>query len=83
MVARIDRGQNGKFVDNPDILFLENNIAIAGFILDCVYKILDLTDDNDVLDTTLDIQRHAIMIQKRTRDYQAKRKAESNDKKLL
>lgn len=74
MVARTDRGKNGRFEDDPDILFLENNIAIAGFILDCVYEILELTDDNDVLDTALNIQRHAMMIQKRTRDYRAERK---------
>lgn len=64
----------GKFTDDPELLFLENNTALAGFIIDHVERIKDLSDDPDVLLEALTIEAHALIIQKRTRDRQAERK---------
>lgn len=64
----------GKFADDPELLFLENTTALAGFILDHVERIKDLSDDPDILLEALTIEAHALIIQKRTRDYRSIRK---------
>lgn len=55
--------------DDQHELYLDNTVALAGFILDCVEEIKDITDDLDVLHVVLDIERHARIIQARTRRY--------------
>lgn len=65
----------GKFAEDSELLFLENNTALAGFILDHVERIKDISDDPDVLLEALTIEAHALIIQKRTRDYRTERKA--------
>lgn len=64
----------GKFAEDSELLFLENNTALAGFILDHVERIKNISDDPDVLLEALTIEAHALIIQKRTRDYRAERK---------
>lgn len=65
----------GKFTDDPGLEFLENNTALAGFIIDHAERIKEISDDPDVLLEALVIESHALIIQKRTRDRQAARKA--------
>lgn len=67
----------GRFADDPLLEFLENNTALAGFIIDHVGHIKEISDDPDVLLEALTIEAHALIIQKRTRDRQTERKERS------
>ncbi len=60
--------------DDPDWLFLDNNISLAEQIRDLVEKIKDVCDDPDVLQHALDIEGRALIVQHRTRLYRPRMK---------
>lgn len=56
--------------DDPEQLFIHNLIALTGFIIDRADQALDECDDPEIIDAILSIQRDAIMVRVRVRDYE-------------
>lgn len=55
--------------EDQDLDFLDTIISRQITILHLTHSLTGLTDDNDVLETTLDIHKHAAMTQKHIIDY--------------
>lgn len=56
--------------EDPEQLFLHNVIAGAGRIVSLIDLALTETDNPEVISGLLDVQKSAIMIQVRARDYE-------------
>lgn len=70
----MNRNSAGKFAEDQGQLFLDNTIALAGFIYQDAAGILEISDDPAVQELALFIQARAIVIQSRSRQYRQEAK---------
>lgn len=68
-LAAVRRNGNGEFTEDQDWLFLDNNIALAGFIKDLTNLIIEISDEPEIIRPALKTRRHAETIICRSRAY--------------